>query len=135
MHLDKILLNEKRVRWLLKENGLVATRMGHKTNRTLQRSKPRAEGPRQHWGIDEIYDSCSGVGLSGECIGLVDETIVGWVFSLRSRSRERRRASEVAIQREFPHGVRSRGLKLLIDSGSQSTLVSFMRDMTTLGIE
>jgi transposase InsO family protein len=41
----------------------------------------------------------------------------------------------MAIQREFPGGVRGNGLKLISDNGSQPTATSFMRDMATLGIE
>jgi len=41
----------------------------------------------------------------------------------------------MAIQREFPGGVRGSGLKLISDNGSQPTATSFMRDMATLGIE
>jgi len=41
----------------------------------------------------------------------------------------------MAIQKEFPGGVRGSGLKLISDNGSQPTATSFMRDMATLGIE
>jgi len=41
----------------------------------------------------------------------------------------------MAIDREFPDGVRDSGLKLISDNGSQLTSTSFMKDMTTLGIE
>jgi len=41
----------------------------------------------------------------------------------------------MAIDREFPDGVRDSGLKLISDNGSQPTSTSFMKDMTTLGIE
>jgi transposase InsO family protein len=60
---------------------------------------------------------------------------VGWDLSLRSRASDWKRALEMAIQGEFPQGVRGRGLKLISDNGSQPTSVSFMRDMATLGIE
>lgn len=41
----------------------------------------------------------------------------------------------MAVQREFPEGVKDKGLKLISDNSSQPTAVSFMRDMATLGIE
>lgn len=41
----------------------------------------------------------------------------------------------MAIKREYPEGVRGNGLKLISDNGSQPTSTSFMKDMTTLGIE
>ncbi|HPO79631.1 MAG TPA: integrase core domain-containing protein [Candidatus Hydrothermia bacterium] len=40
----------------------------------------------------------------------------------------------MAFEREFPHGVRGSGLKLISDNGSQPTSTSFVRDMATLGI-
>jgi transposase InsO family protein len=61
--------------------------------------------------------------------------IVGWNISLRSGAAEWKEALDTAIQREFPGGVRGSGLKLISDNGSQPTAISFMRDMTTLGIE
>ncbi len=61
--------------------------------------------------------------------------VVGWDVSLRSRSGEWKQALEMGIQKEFPQGVKDRGLKLISDNGSQPTSVSFMRDMGTLGIE
>jgi transposase InsO family protein len=61
--------------------------------------------------------------------------IVGWNLSLRSRSLEWREAMDLAIQREFPEGVRGNELKLVSDNGSQPTSTSFMRDMSLFGIE
>lgn len=42
---------------------------------------------------------------------------------------------EMGISREFPEGVRGAELKLISDNGCQPTSRSFMRDMSTLGIE
>ena len=61
--------------------------------------------------------------------------IVGWDISLRSRAKEWKQALEMAVQREFPKGVKDKGLKLISDNGSQPTATSFMKDMVTLGIE
>jgi transposase InsO family protein len=52
VHREKTRVNEKRVRRVMKENGLMPTQTVHKARRTPQRSKPRAERPRQYWGID-----------------------------------------------------------------------------------
>lgn len=41
----------------------------------------------------------------------------------------------MAIQGEFPEGVRGSGLYLISDNGSQPTSTSFMRDMANLGIK
>lgn len=102
-----------------------------------QRSKPRADRPRQYWGIDMTKFMISSLGWVYLIIVLdwYTKKIVGWDLSLRGRSKEWRQALEVALEREFPDGVRGRGLKLISDNGSQPTSVSFMRDMATLGIE
>jgi transposase InsO family protein len=137
LHRDKIRVNEKRVRRVMRENDLMATQTVHKANRTPQRSKPRAEKPRQYWGIDMTKFMIPVLGWVYLVIVLdwYTKKIVGWDLSLRSRASEWRGALERAIEREFPQGVRDQGLKLISDNGSQPTSVSFMRDMATLGIE
>jgi transposase InsO family protein len=121
----------------MKENDLMATQTVHKGNRTPQRNKPRAEKPRQYWGIDMTKFMIPVLGWVYLVIVLdwYTKKIVGWDLSLRSRASEWREALERAIEREFPEGVRDQGLKLISDNGSQPTSVSFMRDMATLGIE
>jgi putative transposase len=137
VHREKIWVNEKRVRRVMKGNGLMATQTVHKAKRTPQRSKPRAERPRQYWGIDMTKFLIPVLGWVYLEIVLdwYTKRIVGWDLSLRSRASDWKRALEMAIQGEFPQGVRGRGLKLISDNGSQPTSVSFMRDMATLGIE
>lgn len=61
--------------------------------------------------------------------------IVGWDIALRSRAEEWKRALHMAVNREFPQGVRGENLKLVNDNGSQPTSRSFMKDMVLLGIE
>jgi len=137
VHRDKIRVNEKRVRRVMKANDLMATQTIHKAKRTPQRSKPRAERPRPYWGIDMTKFLIPVLGWVYLVIVLdwYTKKIVGWDLSLRSRASEWRGALEGAIEREFSQGVRDQGLKLISDNGSQPTSVSFMRDMATLGIE
>jgi transposase InsO family protein len=47
--------------------------------------------------------------------------IVGWDLSSRNRATEWKEALDIAIQREFPGGVRRSGLKVISDNGSQPT--------------
>ena len=61
--------------------------------------------------------------------------IVGWNISLRSKTVDWKQAMDMAINREFPEGVRGTELKLISDNGSQPTSTSFMKDMAILGIE
>jgi transposase InsO family protein len=136
-HREGIRVNHKRIQRLMKEHGLLATQTIHKAKRTPKRSKPRADRPRQYWGIDMTKFLVSSIGWIYLVVVLdwYTKKIVGWNISLRSRAAEWKEALDTAIQREFPGGVRGGGLKLISDNGSQPTATSFMRDMATLGIE
>jgi len=136
-HREKMVVNQKRVRRVMKENGLMVSQRRHKARRVAKRSKPRADRPRQYWGIDMTKFMVPSVGWVYLVIVLdwFTKKIVGWNLSLRSRAAEWKQALEMAIEREFPEGVRGSGLCLISDNGSQPTSISFMRDMATLGIK
>lgn len=136
-HRERLLVNQKRVRRIMRGHDLLATRTVHKAKRGPQRSKPRADRPRQYWGIDMTKFIIPSMGWVYLVIVLdwFTKKIVGWDVSLRSKSSNWEMALEMAIDREFPEGVRDKGLRLISDNGSQPTAVSFMRDMATLGIE
>lgn len=136
-HRDKILVNEKRVRRLMKEHGLMASQRVHKAKRTPLRSKPQADKPGQIWGIDMTKFIVKALGWVYLVIVLdwYTKKVVGWQISLRSKTEDWKRAMDMALNREFPEGVRGAGLKLVSDNGSQPTSPSFMKDMATLGIE
>lgn len=130
-------LNKKRVYRLMKEEGLTVKQKPHRAKRRPQRSKPRASRPGELWGIDMTKFLIHGLGWVYLVIVLdwYTKKIVGWDMSLRSRTEEWERAIMMAVDREFPGGVRGKGLRLVSDNGSQPTSISFMRDMKTLGIE
>jgi len=136
-HREGIKINQKRVRRMMKEQGLMASQRVNKEKRAVLRRKPRADKPKQIWGIDMTKFMVKAVGWVYLVIVLdwYTRKVVGWDISLRSRSEEWKRAVDMGINREFPEGVRGAGLKLVSDNGSQPTSVSFMRDMGTLGIE
>ena len=50
MYREKIRVNEKRVRRIMKEPSLMATQTVRRAKRVAGRSKPVAERPRQYWG-------------------------------------------------------------------------------------
>jgi len=118
-------------------NGLMATQTVHKARRISRGSKPRAQRPGQYWGIDMTKFMVPSLGWLYLVIVLdwYTKKIVGWNISLRCKTAEWLKAVDDAVQKEFPEGVRGKGLKLVSDNGSQPTSVSFMRDMKTLGIE
>ncbi len=136
-HREKLLVNQKRVRRLMKEHGFMATQTIHKAKRVSSKRKPQADRPRQFWGIDITKFIVHALGWVYLVIVLdwYTKKIVGWNISLRSKTVDWKQAMDMAINREFPEGVRGAGLKLISDNGSQPTATSFMKDMATLGID
>ena len=51
-HREEMVFNQKRVRRVMKENGLMVTRRRHKAKRVARRSKPRADRPGEYRGIE-----------------------------------------------------------------------------------
>jgi len=137
LHREKIEIGKKKVLSIMREHNLLVKQVIHKAKRVPQRSKPKADRPNQYWGIDMTKFLVSSVGWVYLVIVLdwYTKKIVGWDLSLRSRSLEWKKALDMAIVREFPTGVRGKGLRLISDNGSQPTSSSFMNDMVTLGIE
>ena len=134
---EKVLVNEKRVRRIMKDHGLMVSRSIHKAKRTPFRSKPRAGKPNEFWGIDATKFTVNGLGWVYLVIVLdwYTKKAVGWKVSVRNRATEWRKALDMAVNCEFPEGIRGKGLKLISDNGSQPTSVSFMKDTSTLEIE
>lgn len=137
VHREKVVVNEKRVRRIMKEHDLMVPRYIHKAKRTPSRSKPRADKPRQFWGIDATKFMVNGLGWVYLVIVLdwYTKKAVGWNLSVRNRAKEWKQALDMAVNGEFTDGVRGQGLKLISDNGSQPTSRSFIGDMATLEIE
>lgn len=51
-HRGGIVVNRKKVYQVMKGHGLMANQKAYRAKRTSKRSKPRADRPRQYWGID-----------------------------------------------------------------------------------
>jgi putative transposase len=85
VHPEEIRVNEKRVRRVMKQNGLMMTQTVHEAKRTPQRSKPKAERSRQYWGIDMTKFMIPVLGWVYLVIVLdwYTKKIVGWDLSLR----------------------------------------------------
>lgn len=136
-HREQLAVNRKRVYRLMKEQGLLGDVKHFKAKRTPQRSKPRADKPKQFWGIDMTKFLVTGVGWVYLIVVLdwYTKKIVGRQISLRCKTEEWKKAIAMALNNEFPDGVRGKGLKLISDNGSQPTSVSFMKEMSTVHIE
>ncbi len=137
-HRLSINVNHKKVYGIMKEHNLTMPQAKRREMRPGSGgSKPRAERPNEYWGIDMTKFMVESVGWVYLVVVLYwyTEKIVGWNLSLRSRSSEWKEALDIALNNQFPDGVRRNGLKLVSDNGSQPTSRSFMQDMATSGIE
>jgi len=134
---EKRRVNHKKVYRIMKLKDLLCDRKFYKAKRKATSAKPKAERPLQYWGIDMTKFSVRSVGWVYLVVVLdwYTRKIVGRNLSLRSRASEWKEALDMALNREFPEGVRGRGLKLVSDNGPQPTSRSFMQDMASLGIE
>lgn len=137
LHREKVLVNEKRIRRLMKQHNLMVRQPVYKAKRTPLKSKPRADRSKQYWGIDMTKFLISSLGWVYLVIVLdwYTKKIVGWDIALRSKAGDWQRALAMALNNEFSEGVRGVGLKLISDNGSQPTSMTFMKDMATLGVE
>lgn len=130
-------VGNKRVYRLMRENNLLVERKKFVRPHRPLRSKPRAERPKQYWGVDMTKFMIPGLGWAYIVIVLdwYSRKVVGFDVSLRSRSQEWLGALEEALLCEFPNGVRGEGLKLISDNGCQPTSRSFMSFTAEVGIE
>ena len=137
VHREGILINEKKVRRLMKENGLVAISHKYRIRRAAATQKARASRPHQVWGIDMTKFWIDSFGWAYLVIILdwYTKKTVGWDLSARSKSEDWLKALDSAVLNEFPNGTRGHGLKLVSDNGCQPTSTAFMKATATLEIE
>ena len=136
-YVDKLDINKKRVlRLMQKHKLLVKPNLRIKAKRTSGRSKPRPDRPNQWWGIDMSKVMIGGFGWMYLVIVLdwYTKKIVGYYAGLECRSRHWLEALDMALNNQFPDGVRGNSLNLMSDNGSQPTSVSFMRTCRELEI-
>jgi len=136
-YIDGLIVNKKRVYRLMREHNLTVkpnTRLIAK--RVSERPKPRADKPKQWWGID-MTKVMTDRGWVYVVIVLdwYTKKIVGHFSGTRATSREWLEALEKGLNREFPQGVRGNGLKLMSDNGSQPTSLSFMKACSNLEVQ
>jgi putative transposase len=131
-------VNKKRVLRLLREHQLlVRPNPQLKAKRTPTRSKPKPTKPNEWWGIDMTKVLVEGFGWVYIVVVLdwYTKTIVGYHADLRSTAQHWLAALDMAVNRQFPEGVRGAGLNLMSDNGCQPTSVAFMRACSALGIQ
>ena len=129
-YVDGIEINKKRVLRLLKKHDLLVkpdTRL--KAIRTPTRSKPKPDRPNQWWGIDMTKVMVNGFGWMYIVVVLdwYTKKLVGYYAGMQCRNKHWLEALDMAVNRQFPDGVREQRLFLMSDNGSQPTSISFMK--------
>jgi len=132
-------INKKRVYRLLRENDLLVKGDEKlKAKRTTRQSKPRPEKPNSWWGVDMTKVlTAEGWAYLVVVNNWFTKKILGAFVAGRSRASNWLEAVNLAVNRQFPQGIReaeSFELNLMSDNGSQPTSVTFMRQCRTLGI-
>jgi len=133
---DGLVVNKKRVyRLMSRHRLLVKSNDCLKASRVPERSKPRPSCPNQWWGIDMTkVMTASGWVYVVILLDWYSKKIVGHHAGPRSTAVHWLAALDEGVNREFPDGVRGKGLHLMSDNGSQPTSISFMRSCSNLGI-
>ena len=136
-YVDGLEINKKRVLRLMQRHDLlVKLEIKLKASRVPGRSKPRPVCPNQWWGIDMTKVMVNGFGWMYIAVVLdwYTKKIVGYYAGMQCRSKHWLEALDVAINHQFPDGVRDYGLCLMSDNGSQPTSLGFMKACRDLGI-
>jgi transposase InsO family protein len=130
-------VNKKRIwRLMPAHHLLVPPDLRLKARRTRSGSKPKPTKPNQWWGIDMTKVLVEGVGWVYIVIALdwYTKAVVGYCAGLRCTAQQWLEALDMAVNRQFPDGVRGQGVSLMSDNGSQPTSLALMRTCATLEI-
>ena len=127
---DGLVVNHKKVLRLMQKYELsVKPNMKLKAIRTPTRSKPRPDRPNQWWGIDMTKVMAEGFGWMYIVVVLdwYTKKLVGYYAGMECRGRHWLEALDMAVNMQFPDGVREKHLHLMSDNGSQPTSIGFMK--------
>jgi len=130
-------INKKRVfRLMQKHNFLVKPGARLKAVRTPHKAKPKPHRPNQWWGIDMTKVMVEGFGWMYIVVVLdwYTKKIVGYYAGMECKSRHWLEVLDMGLNKQFPDGVREKGLFLMSDNGSQPTSIGFMKACQELDI-
>jgi putative transposase len=136
-YVDGTEINKKRVfRLMQKHELLVKPDLKLKALRTPVKSKPKPHRPNQWWGIDMTKVMVQGFGWMYIVVVLdwYTKKIAGYYVGMECKSRHWLEALDMAVNMQFPDGVRNKQLSLMSDNGSQPTSLSFMKTCRQLEI-
>ena len=135
---EGLAVNKKRVLRVMREAALtVQPNVRLKATRTPSRSKPRPTAPNQWWGIDMTKICVESFGWIYVVVVLdwYTKKFVGYHVGLQATAADWLRALDMAVNRQFPDGVRGHDLHLMSDNGSQPTAVRFLRTCGQLRVQ
>jgi putative transposase len=135
---EQLPVNKKRIWRLMREHPLlVPPNLRLKAKRTPTRSTPKPTKPNEWWGIDMTKVLVEGVGWVYIVIVLdwYTKAVVGHSAGLRCTAIQWLEALDMAVNGQFPQGVRGQGVSLMSDNGCQPTSTAFMQACATLEIQ
>ena len=135
--MEQVPVNKKRILRLMREPQLlVQPNLRLRAKRTPAGSKPRPTKPNEWWGIDMTKVLVQGFGWVYIVVGLdwYTKTIVGYSAGLQCQTQDWLLALDMAVNRQFPAGVRGQGVSLMSDNGCQPTSTAFTQTCGLLGI-
>jgi len=100
---DKRLINRKKVRRLLREQGWMVTQRPAAPKPRVRRKKSVATRRNERWALDATHIDCGADGW-GHLIAVIDcydREIIGYEFALRGRANEAERALDMACLARF----------------------------------
>jgi putative transposase len=100
---DKRLINRKKVRRLLQQQGWMVTQRPAAPKPRVRRKKSIAHRQNERWALDATHIDCGADGW-GHLVAVIDcydREIIGWEFALRGRAKEAERALEMACLARF----------------------------------
>ena len=135
---DGLPVNKKRVLRLLRQHALLVKPNARlRATRTPTTHKPKPTAPNQWWGIDMTKVLVESFGWVYVVVVLdwYTKKFVGYHIGLQATTAHWLAALDMAINRQFPNGVRDQDLHLMSDNGCQPTSVRFLATCGTLGIQ
>jgi len=134
---DKLPVNKKRILRLVRQHDLlVKPNLRLIAKRTSTKSKPKPARPNEWWGIDMTKVMVESFGWIYVVIVLDWHTkkIVGYYAGIQSKSAHWLAALNMAVNRQFPDGVRGHDVNLMSDNGCQPTSTSFIESCSLMGV-
>jgi len=136
--INKIKISKNRVYRLMRLNSLlVKPNLKLKAKRTKIKSKPIPSKPNEWWGIDMTKVMIDGFGWV-YLVVVIDwytKKIVGNYSGIQAKADNWLEALDIAVNSQFPNGVRSQNLKLMSDNGSQPTSTKFIKNCSLMEIK